>query len=74
MQPAPQVEVPCGALGAISEKLRNAICGPLGDASLAVGSAGYEFCKDNDMELAGAAVVFVPVCGAKSTPAGQLTR
>ncbi|MGZ5862424.1 MAG: hypothetical protein ACXWKB_03925 [Methyloceanibacter sp.] len=55
-----QVEVPCAILGAISEKFRQVTCGPVGEAIVTIGSAGYEFYKDNDKAIAGVASVLIP--------------
>ena len=56
-----QVEVPCTILGAvISEKFRQVTCGPVGKAIVTIGSAGYEFYKDNDKAIAGVASVLIP--------------
>jgi hypothetical protein len=58
-----QIEVPCAMLSVLSEDVRRVTCGPLGDAIVTIGSAAYEFYKDNDKEIAAAASVLIPGYG-----------
>jgi hypothetical protein len=58
-----QVEVPCSLLSAISDDVRSAICGPVGELIVAIGSAAYDFYQDNDKELAAFAALEIPGVG-----------
>ena len=58
-----QIEVPCSLLSQLPPVVRQVTCGPLGDAIVAVGSAAYDFYKNNDKELAAIAAILFPGSG-----------